>query len=130
MNEELWWQAAPMLAHVVRGSVNPLSCVVYYGVHTTAGGLGDVERGRLPAIDLPSFVGEDPGAEIIRGVGVKGGRAEPKVLEDESAPFVLNSVLPVVPARLVKRILKGDFIDMVELLWDNLETERETKGAG
>ena len=37
---------------------------------------------------------------------------------------MLNSVLPVVPARLVKRIAKGDFVDMAELLQDNLEAER------
>jgi len=39
-------------------------------------------------------------------------------------PFVLNSVLPVVHARLVKRIVKGDFVDMAKLLRDNLEAER------
>ena len=37
---------------------------------------------------------------------------------------MLNSVLPVVPARLVRRIAKGDFVDMAELLRDNLEAER------
>ena len=39
-------------------------------------------------------------------------------------PFVLNEALPVVPAKLVKKILKGEFIDMCELLKDNIEAER------
>ena len=32
--------------------------------------------------------------------------------------------LPVVPAKLVKRIIKGDYLDMSEMLSDNMEVER------
>lgn len=39
-------------------------------------------------------------------------------------PFILCENLPVVPVRLVKRILKGDYIDMAELLKNNMEAER------
>ena len=39
-------------------------------------------------------------------------------------PFVLGESLPVVPEKLVKKILKGDFIDMADILKDNLEAER------
>ena len=41
-----------------------------------------------------------------------------------TAPFVLGESLPVIPARLVRKILHGDFVDMAELLHDNMEVER------
>ena len=83
------------------------------------------ERGRLLELDLPSFDGDGlPGMTGTSAVGPQLAGADEKGPETESAPFVLNSVLPVVPARLVKQILKGDFVDMAELLRDNLEAER------
>ena len=39
------------------------------------------------------------------------------------APFVLGESLPVIPAKLVKKILRGDYVDMADPLKDNLETE-------
>ena len=39
-------------------------------------------------------------------------------------PFTLGEGLPPVPAKLVAKILKGDFLDMAELLRDNMEAER------
>ena len=39
-------------------------------------------------------------------------------------PFILGEALPVVPAKLVKHILRGEYIDMTELLKDNIEVER------
>ena len=36
----------------------------------------------------------------------------------------MSEALPPVPARLVKKILMGDFVDMAELLHDNTEVER------
>ena len=47
-----------------------------------------------------------------------------KVTEEAPKPFLLSEGLPPVPAKLVGRILKGDFIDMSELLRDNLEAQR------
>lgn len=38
--------------------------------------------------------------------------------------FVLSEALPVVPAKLVRRILKAEYVDMSELLKDNMEAER------
>ena len=53
-----------------------------------------------------------------------------KDVDEESAstsgfqPFLLGEALPVVPEKLVKRILKPVFVDMAELLKDNMEVER------
>ena len=41
----------------------------------------------------------------------------------EVTPFTLGEGLPPVPAKLVAKILKGEFVDMVELLCDNMEAE-------
>ena len=40
------------------------------------------------------------------------------------APFVTSKTLPVIPEKMVERILRGDFTDMAELLKDNMEVER------
>ena len=83
-----------------------------------------MERGRPLPVDLPSFASEGAGAESSRVAGMKttgGPGAEGKASETENVPFVLNSVLPVVPPRLVKKIVRGDFVDMAELLRNNLE---------
>ena len=39
-------------------------------------------------------------------------------------PFVLSDGLAPVPAKLVTRILRGDFVDMAKLLRDNLEAQQ------
>jgi len=41
----------------------------------------------------------------------------------DSLPFILSEALPVVPPKLVKRIVKGEYVDMAELLNDNMEVE-------
>lgn len=48
----------------------------------------------------------------------------------EGAPFIVGEALPVVPGKLVKKILKGEFVDMAELLTDNLEVERRRLATG
>ena len=40
-----------------------------------------------------------------------------------SASFILGESLPVVPAKLVKRNIKGDYLDIEEMLSDNMEVE-------
>ena len=47
-----------------------------------------------------------------------------KGAEGPAKPFILSEGLPPVPSKLVVRILHGDLIDMVELLWDSLEAQR------
>ena len=44
--------------------------------------------------------------------------------EATAEPFVLSDGLAPVPAKLVARILRGEFVDMAELLRDNLEAQR------
>ncbi len=44
--------------------------------------------------------------------------------EAASLPFILNDGLAPIPAKLVINTQKGDFVDMVELLRDNLEAIR------
>ncbi len=92
---------------------------------------GAVEIGWPPAVDLSSIAGEGVSAESSNAAGSKitrasgaESKAESQAAEVENAPFVLNLVLPVVPARLVKRIVKGDFVDIAEILCDNLEAEK------
>ena len=49
---------------------------------------------------------------------------QPPSKEAETGPFVLGETLPVVPACLVKKIQRGEYVDMEELLKDNIEVER------
>lgn len=46
-------------------------------------------------------------------------------------PFIMGESLPPIPAKLVIKIQKGEFVDMAELLRDNIEAERRrTKEGG
>ena len=46
-------------------------------------------------------------------------------------PFIMGESLPPIPAKLVMKIQKGEFVDMAELLRDNIEAERRrTKEGG
>ena len=56
---------------------------------------------------------------------IKGTSQSDKPSETEMPPpFILGEALPVVPAKLVKCILRREYIDMAELLKDNIEAER------
>ena len=46
------------------------------------------------------------------------------MVEQECSPFLLTETLLVVPAKLMRRILKGEYVNMAELLSHNLEVER------
>ncbi len=50
--------------------------------------------------------------------------------DKDSKPFMLSEALPVVPAKLVRRIHRGEFVDMAELLKDNMEAERRRAALG
>jgi len=51
-------------------------------------------------------------------------RGDENVTPIAATPFILSEALPVVPPKLVKRIVRGDYIDMAEMLSDNMELER------
>ena len=53
--------------------------------------------------------------------------AAPK--KEDPPPFTLGEGLPPVPSKLVAKIHKGDFVDMAELLRDNIEAERRRSQA-
>ena len=77
-------------------------------------------------LGLPCFEAE-PEVSLADGSGTAPGGAavaNKKEAEQEALPFILSETLPVVPAKLVRKILKGDFVDMAELLKDNIEAER------
>lgn len=57
------------------------------------------------------------------------GEAREKGEEEKAVPFVLGEGIPPVPARLVARIWRGEFVDMADLLRDNLEVERRRIGG-
>ena len=73
-------------------------------------------------LELPTFT-EDPGGRVGDTLALppdgdtitikKGGATE--------RPFVLSKASPVDPAKLVKKLQRGEFIDMAKLLKDNME---------
>ena len=52
-----------------------------------------------------------------------------KSSSSETGAVVLGEGLPPVPAKLVAKILKEEFVDMAELLRDNIEAERRRCGS-
>ena len=69
----------------------------------------------LPAFEgspLPAGSGESSSSRKVEGTS--GAVAQ---------KFQLGPTLPVVPARLVRRVQRGDYVDMVELTEENLELE-------
>jgi hypothetical protein len=76
----------------------------------------------------PAAEGEAVGTGSISGAGSTSG-AGSKTGEGLS-PFILGEALPVVPPKLVRKILRGEFVDMAELLRDNMEAERRRAGMG
>ena len=81
----------------------------------------DLRELNLPVIQESRGGGEAPQQTGIVPVIEGETRAESR---KEVRQFVLSEALPVVPARLVKRILKSEFVEMNELLKDNMEVER------
>jgi len=79
----------------------------------------------MPEVDLPSFESDGSMAAESNSTGeALVSVSEGKGLESKSSSFILNLLLSVVPAWLVERMLKVDFVGMAELLWDNIEAER------
>lgn len=119
-------------------------------VHPSPAGTGlgtlpepeDVASLNLPVIQEPSEGSET--ARVAKALAKADERtagpegmlpSQPATKEGERSnsseigAFVLGEGLPPVPAKLVAKILKGEFIDMAELLWDNIEAERRRGGS-
>ena len=85
------------------------------------------------ALDLPVFEMAGPAAAgtIPQDDGDGKVLKEKGKAKEESLthPFIVGAALPVVPAKLVRKILTGEFIDMSDLLKDNMESERRRRGT-
>ncbi len=82
--------------------------------------LGEFDVGRVRDLGLPT-IATAPG--LAEPVAAKPTKATATPSEPATTKFQLGETLPVVPARIVRRILKGDFVDMAELTEENLEVE-------
>ena len=90
-----------------------------------------VEALGLPVIgdESPHVAGESGrppvGSELRSSGGQQPVMPQPEdTASSETTPFVLGEGLPIVPARPVRKIEKGEYVDMAELLRDNAEAER------
>ena len=77
----------------------------------------------MKELNLPTFA--DPSTREAEPEKLDLPMVTPKKIEGsvESA-FILSEALPVVPAKPVKRIQQAEYVDMAELLKDNMEAER------
>ncbi len=84
-------------------------------------GLGTVDDHAVVALGLPkSADGSKPEGVVPSSHQAEGAA---KAAEGEAQKFSMSVTLPTVPARLVKRILSGEFVDMGELSQDALRAE-------
>ena len=142
-------QEAMVLGHganVFQGHILslPRSLPPSHSPHTGAEeALGQMPDGKVVgSLDLPVFTtAEEEGITAPKegsggaqnalsqeghsGRGEDGGMNLPNVAEETPKPFILNEGLLPIPAKLVGRIVRGEFIDMAELLRDNLEAQGE-----
>ena len=97
------------------------------------GGLGEMPDGGaiqqlgLPVADERGVHGAPPlvlGGGPITEVGASESTGSSAIKTPLNKPFILSEELPPVPYKLTARILKGEFVDMAELLCDNLEAQR------
>ena len=97
----------------------------------SAAALGDLTSPVVVASE-PPYRGASGGAagakeQAPTSGGAAGGKEQAstrRAIEGVAKPFILSEGLPPVPAKVVTRILRGEFIDMAELLCDNLEAQR------
>ena len=111
--------------------------------------LGLFDPDRVPELHLPTFPGAsgagepgssgspgvvDPGSVGASGAGELGTAHSRKTAGEEVGKgprkFMLGVNSPVVPARIVKRILNCEFGDMAKLSNENLELEKRRSGEG
>ena len=91
---------------------------IFAGGETTDGSKDD----GVAHLKLPEFPKDDDKRVPPPPLDPKPDSLTPVHSESTSAtPFVLSEDLPPVPAKLVAKIQKGDYVDMAELLCDTME---------
>ena len=88
---------------------------------------GTIQQLGLPVADERGVHGAPPlvlGSGPITEVGAGESTGSSAIKTPLNKPFILSEGLPPVPYKLTARILKGEFVDMAELLRDNLEAQR------
>ena len=73
----------------------------------------------LSGVDLQSKV-KSPVFNPSISQGDSSCKEAVELLRGNQLPFILGGSLPVLPAKLVKRIIKGDYLEMLS---DNMEME-------
>ncbi len=86
--------------------------------------LGVFDSSKVKDLGLPT-IGTEPGPVRPGGRESSSAGSSREVAGPSSSPqkFQLGETLPVVPSRLVRRVLRGDYIDMAELSEEHLELE-------
>ena len=82
-------------------------------------GLGTYDAEKARDLGIPSILSDKPAEEAVK---VRRATAV-EASEKEASKFQLGATLPVLPARIVKRIVRGDFVDIAESSEANLELE-------
>ena len=67
---------------------------------------------------------KNSGAAAVDGGTTASGAGSASSSKCDSPPFTLGEGLPPIPAKLVGKICKGEFVNIAELLRDNMEAER------
>ena len=92
-------------------------CLYTPSFYLDAAVLGDVEDDSV--VDLPLLDNA-----VLDDEGEGDGSSKPPPAKKTPPPYILGEGLPVVPGKIVAKIQKGDFVDMADLLRDNMEAER------
>ena len=93
---------------------------------------GDVEELALPTFTERSTDRGQPEEGSLGGELGAAGSGDPRVAAkaEDLHPYIISEALPKVPGKLVSRILSGEYVDMAELLKDNVEAERRRLLSG
>ena len=84
------------------------------GENSTSGNKGTPQTGEGKGGTSPTEEGKDDKATSSASSNT-----------DVPAPFTLEERLPLVLGKLVQKIHRGDYVDMAELLRDNMELEHK-----
>ena len=119
-NPPVEWGAHPVLCR--HPCLPACWCVTHAGP-----GLGVFDAGRVRDLGLTSF--EDHLGPVGPGE-VSGGTKAWGIPSVAAQKFQLGETLPVVPARIVRRVLHGDYVDMADVTEENLELELRRAADG